>query len=189
MVEAGLVEPHQEVDVGPRPVLHPGEDHEVAAVAAVEQRGVVVVSQHGDGSGPRLDHAHGGEQQRRQLRVAQRVGAHGETVGIVEDAQRALLARAQEVRLVGHAAQADHEVGPAAAPADRDHEVEQPGSAGSQHLGPLDGEVAPGRDAAEPEPGFGQGAQSLLLVLVLLLLGRHSGTSLSSWARSNQRNP
>ena len=75
------------------------------------------------GPGPGLDAAHRGQQQPGQLRVTQRVGADGQPVLVVEQAQRRLFAGAQEVRLVGHAAQSHHHVGPPVA--DPGHDVDQ----------------------------------------------------------------
>ena len=71
--------------------------------------------------------AHRGEEERAELRVAQRVRAHRQAVVVVEQAERRLLARAQEVLLVGHAAQPHDEVGQAAV--DVGDDVEQAGAA------------------------------------------------------------
>ena len=181
MVEAGLVEGDHEVHVGPRLGGEPREDHQVPTVAAVDHRRIVVVSQDGHRSRACLDAAHRGQEQRRQLRVTQRIGAHGETVVVVEQAERRLLAGAQEVRLVGHPAQAGHDVGPALP--HLGHDVEQPRATLPQHLGALDRDLAPRRDPAQPQPRLDQRAQRLVAS------GRHSWTGLSSGARSNHKNP
>ena len=181
MVEARLVQPDQEVDVGSRPVLEPREHREVTPVAAVDHRGVFVVTQDGDLSGPRLDAAHRGQQKGCQLRVAERVRADGESVVVVEQPERGLFAWAQEVRLVSHPAQSSHDVGPAVPhPGD---DVDQSGPARQEHLGPLDGELLVRRDTPQPQPRLDQRAQSLVA------FGRHSWTGLSSGTRSNHKKP
>ena len=102
-----------------------------------------------DRPGARLDATDRGQQERRQLRVAQRVGAHREARLVVEQAERSLLPRAQEVLLVGHAPQADDEMGEA--PIDVGDDVEQAGAAGAQDLGAHDHRGAlPARPGAAP---------------------------------------
>ncbi len=65
---------------------------------------------------------------------------------VVEQSERRLLAGAQEVWLVGHAAQARHDVGlPLPHPHD---DVEQTGASGAQDLGPLDGDLTRGSHPA-----------------------------------------
>ena len=100
---------------------------------------------------------------------------------VVEQPERGLLGRAQEVWLVGHAAQARHHVRPTVP--DAGHDVEQARAPVAQHLGALNGDVALGRDPAQTEPRLGEGAQRLVA------LGAHAGAGLSSGARSNHKKP
>ena len=181
VVESRLVQPDHEIDVGPRLVLEPREHDQVAPVATVDRRGVVVVPQDGHRPGAGLDAAHRGQQQRGQLGVAQRIGADGETVFVVEQAEGGLFAGAQEMGLVGHAAHSRHHVGPALPhPGD---DVDQAGPPGQEHLGPLDLDVTRRRDLAQPQPRLDERAQCPVA------LGRHSWTGLSSGARSNHKKP
>ena len=181
MVEARLLDPHHEVDVGSWSVGEPREDHEVAAVPAVEHGGVGVVAHHRDGTRPWLHAADGGQQQRSQLGVAQRVGAHRESRVVVEQAEGGLLPRAEEVLLVGHPAQADDEVGEAAV--DVRHDVEEARASGPQDLGAHDDRCRLRRDLSELQPRLGERAQRLVALF------RHSCTGLSSGTRSNHRKP
>ena len=159
----------------------PREHREVASVAAVDHRGVVVIAQHGHRAGTGLDAADGGQQQGRQLRVTQRVGAHGEALVVIEQAQRGLLAWAQEVLLVGHPPHPGHEVG--LATVDTSDHVEQAGTARPQLLRPHDVDDTARRDLALSQPRLGERPQSQVA------LRRHSWTGLSSGARSNHKKP
>ena len=129
------------------------------------------------GPGRVRDAPHRGQQQRGQLGVAERIGAHGEPVVVVEQPQRRLLAGAQEMRFVGDAAQARHEVGPA--PAHPGHDVEQARPPVEQRLGALDGDVARRRGLAQPQPRLGQRAQRLVA-----LGRRHAGPGSSAPGRT-----
>ena len=183
MVEARLVQSDHEVDIGARRVLEPREHDEVAAVAAVDRRGVVVVTEDGHRPGAGLDAAYGGQQQRRQLGVTQRIGADGKTVLVVEQAEGGLLPGAQEMGLVRHTAQARHHVrAPLPHPG---HDVDQAGSAGPEHLGTLDVDVdgTGRRGPPQPQPRLDERAQRGVV------RGGHSGTGLSSGARSNHKKP
>ena len=123
------------------------------------------------------------QQQRRQLRVAQRVRADGETVVVVEQAERALLPGAQEVRLVTDAAQPRHHV--RLAGTDPDDHVEQPGPARRGTVSARsDLDLAARPTAPQVEPGLGEGPQRVVPVS-----GRHASVALSSGARSNHKNP
>ena len=137
------------------------------------------MTQDGHRSGTGLDAAHRGQQQGGVLRVAQCVGADGEPILVVEQAERRLLAGAEEVRLVGHSPQPHHHVGPPAP--DVGHDVEQARPALHEHLVAHNDDVALRRDPVQPEPRLSQRAQGLVA------LGRHSGRS--SRTRSNHRNP
>ena len=180
MVEPGLFQRHHEIDVGPRRGLQPREHQEVSPVPAIEHRGIVVVPQ--DRHRPRSGRhpAHRGQEQTGQLGVAQHVGAHGQPVLVVEQSQGSLLAGPEEMRLVGHPAQPDHEVGPTVA--DAGHDVDQARPAGPEHLLPLNDDVALRRDPAQSEPRLGQRAQGQVA------FGGHSGGRSSS-ARSNHKKP
>ena len=181
VVEARLVQSDHEVDVGARRVQEPREHDEVAAVATVDRRGIVVVPQDGHRPGAGLDAAYRGQQQWGQLCVAQGVGADGETVLVVEQAEGGLFTGAQEMGLVGHAAQSRHHVGPALPhPGD---DVDESGAAGPEHLGPLDVDVTRRRDLPQPQPRLDERAQCPVA------LGAHSWTGLSSGARSNHKKP
>ena len=125
-------------------VLEPREHDQVAAVATVDRRGVVVVPQDGHRPGAGLDAAHRGQQQRGQLRVAQRIGADGETVLVVEQAEGGLFAGAQEMGLVGHAAHSRHHVGPA---------LPHPGDDVDQAGPPGAGAPRPARSSMSPAGG------------------------------------
>jgi hypothetical protein len=113
------------------------------------------------------------------FRVAQRVSADGEPVLVIEQAQRRLLAGAEEVGLVGHPAQAHHHMGLPVA--DAGHDVEQARPAGPEHLFARNDDLALRCDPVQPEPCLGEPAQGLVA------FGRHSGRS--SCTRSNHRNP
>ncbi len=186
MVEAGAVERHQEVDRGIGALAGPGEDGEVAAVAAVEHRGLVVVAHHGHGSRTRLGAEQGGQQQRGQLGVAQGVGADGQSLVVLEQAQGQLFAGLQEMRLVADRAHAGHHVGQPAV--HLGHDVDQARAPGEEHgvaphgdrgrrSGGVDGGGAVG------QPGLDDGAHGLLP------LRCHSVECLSSCTRSNHKNP
>jgi len=179
VVEPGLVEGHHHVDVGTGLRLQPREDREIAAVPAVDHAGAVVVLQHGHRSGPPLDAAHGRQEQGRQLRVAQGVGADRQAVLVVEEPEGRLLTRSEEVRFVGDAAQPGDEMRQPAAGAG--HDVEQAGAAREQYLGAHHLDVV-GRQPAQAEPGLGQAVQRAVAV-------GHSGAIRSSGARSNHKNP
>ena len=180
MVEARRLERHQQVHVQPGRRVQPREHEEVAPVAAVEHRHIVVVTQDRHRSGPRRHAAHGRQEQTGQLRVAQGVGADRQPVLVVEEAECRLFARAEEVRLVPDPTQPHHEVRPPAPDAGDD--VEQAGPARPQHLLPFDDDGTVRRDPAQSEPRLGERAQGLVAG------GVHSGGR-SSRARSNHKNP
>ena len=97
---------------------------------------------------------------RRQLGVAERIGADGEPVVVVEQPQGGLLAGAEEMRFVTDAPQPRHEVGPA--PVHPGDDVEQARPPVEQRLGVLDGDVARRSGLAQPQPRLGQRAQRLV---------------------------
>ena len=181
MVETEFVQRNHEVDIGPRHAAEPREDEEIPPVAAVEHGGVVVVPEDSHRTGTGLDAAYRGQQQSRMFRVAHGVGADRQPVLVVEQAERRLLAGAEEVGLVGHAAQAHHHVGTPVP--DDGHDVQQARPARPEHLVARNDDVAVRRDPVQPEPRLHQRAQGQVA------LRCHSGGSLSSRTRSNHRNP
>ena len=180
MVEPRLLQCNHEVHVGSRRRTQPREHQEVTPVSAIECRDVVVVAQDSHRSRAGRHAPRRGQQQSGQLRIAQGVDTDGQPFLVVEQAQRRLLPGAQEVRLVRHAPQSHHQVGPPAPDAGDD--VDQARPARQEHLVALNDDLTLRRDPPQSEPRFRERAEGLVA------LGRHSGGR-SSRARSNHKNP
>ena len=180
VVEARFVQRHHEVHIGPRRRAQPREHQEVTPVSAVEGRDVSVVTQDRHRPRTRRNAPHRGQQQAGQLGVTRGVGADGQSVLVVEQAQRSLLTTAEEVRLVRHTAQSHHDVRPPLPDAGDD--VDQTRAPRQEHRIALNDDLTLRRDMAQTEPRLRQRAQGLVA------LGRHSGGR-SSRARSNHKNP
>ena len=180
VVEPRFLQCNHEVHVGSRRRAQPREHQEVTPVSAIERGDVVVVAQDGHRSRPGRHTARGGQQQPGQLRIAHGVNADGQPVLVVEQAQRRLLAGAEEMRLVRHAPQSHHQVGPPVT--DSGDNVDQARPPGQEHLVALNDDLTFRRDPPQSEPRLRERAQGLVA------LGRHSGGR-SSRARSNHKNP
>ena len=159
MVEPGAVEGLEEVDGRVRTAAQPREDPEVAEAPAVEHGGLLVVLPQGHRPREGIDAADGGQRQGRQLGIVQGVGAHCQSLLVLEEPEHDLVTCAQEVGLVIGSPQPDHDVGRPAV--HLGHHVEQSRPAGPEHFGPPHGDFGGGlpvplADRAMREPRLNQ---------------------------------
>ncbi len=118
---------------------HPREDPQIATITAVEHGGLRVVAHQGNRPRTCRNATDGGQRQRRQLRVAQRVRAHGETVVVLEQTEGHFVTRPQKMRFITDTPEPDDQMGQPSV--HLRHQVEQARPAGQDHLGPADGDL------------------------------------------------